>query len=294
MDEESQTKVLGIVTETSTTLSRTAVRTLLRAIKGGYYVYVLHRPCGTPFYVGKGTGDRVLCHERDANQTTLRSHKLNTIRALYASGASVGYTIETLASEAEALARERELILQFGRHDLGTGPLTNMTDGGEGPANFSEETRQRHRNTLAGILEDGSARSAVNAFFMKMGVKVDSVPIKPLGERRLEPLTPHPNARRPSARQAAALAALVIGNRAILYPGCRLRRRFDLEDGTAVLENGVGRDMLKSGMALIADAAPCNELLEVTELGFEMTVQFVGRNILLDYGALMPEIRTLT
>jgi len=268
---------------------RDVVQTQLRAAKGQYYVYILSRPCGTPFYVGKGIGDRVFCHERDALNTTLRSHKLNTIRALHGAKALVRYSIELMTSEEEALARERLLILQYGRHDLGTGPLTNMTDGGEGPANFSEETRQRHRDTLAGVLEDGSPRSAVNAFFNRIGVPVGSIPIKPLGEMRLETLTPHPRPRQPRARQAAALAALAIGNSAILHPGARLRRTFDLEGSAAVLENGVGRDMLKSGMLEIVEGSAGAEILEVTELGYSATVEFVGRAILLDYGALVPD-----
>ena len=277
-------------TEPLTNSSRELARSQLRAGRGQYYAYVLSRPCGTPFYVGKGVSDRVFCHERDAINNTLRSHKLNTIRALHSAGALVGYSIELMASEADALARERELILTHGRHDLGTGPLTNMTDGGEGPANFSEETRQRHRDTLAGVLEDGSPRSAVNAFFNRIGVKVDSVPIKPLGERRLEPLTAHPSPRRPSARQAAALAALVIGNSAVLRPGCRLRRVFDLEDGPAVLENGVGRDMVKSGMIQITEAIAGAEIIEVTPIGYRATLEFVGEAVLLDYGAIMPKV----
>lgn len=270
--------------------SRESARSQLRAASGKHYVYVLSKPCGLPFYVGKGISQRVFCHERDAVNTTLRSHKLNTIRALHSAGEQVGYSIELMASEAEALARERELIQMHGRHDLGTGPLTNMTDGGEGPANFSEETRQRHRDTLAGVLEDGSPRSAVNAFFNRIGVRVGSVPIKPLGERRLEPLTAHPRPRQPSARQAAALAAVAIGNSAILRPGCRLRRVFELEDGLAVLENGVGRDMLKSGMIRIVEASPGAETFEVTDVGYNATIEFVGGAVLLAYGVIMPKV----
>ncbi len=278
---------------TSTNASRNAALARLRTAKGSYYVYVLSRPCGTPFYVGKGVNDRVFCHERDAINTTLRSHKLNAIRAIHKASEQIVYTIEVLATQEEALARERDLILAHGRYDLGTGPLTNMTDGGEGPANFSEETRQRHRDTLAGVLEDGSPRSTVNAFFNRIGVKVSSVPIKPIGERRLEPLTPHPRPRKPSARQAAALTALTIGNSVILSPGCRLHRVFDLEGSLAVLENGVGRDMLRSGMSSVVDAQPGAEIFEVTDLGYGMTLKFVRRSILLAYGVLMPTMTDL-
>lgn len=271
-------------------LTLDSVRSVIRGLGRSYYVYALTRPCGTPFYVGKGVGDRVLCHERDAVNTTLKSHKLNTIRALRAAQVEIQYHIEVMDSEQAALSRERELITRLGRHDLGTGPLTNLTDGGEGPANYSEESHQRHRDTLAGVLEDGSPRSAVNAFFLRLGVKVGSVPIKPLGERRLEPLTPHPEPRKPTARQAAAVAALVIGNSALLQPGAILKRVFQLEDGLAVLENGVGRDMLRSGMLELAGGLPGDETLRITALGFAQTLRLVGRQILLDYGALLPAI----
>ena len=269
-------------------LSREEARALLRRAQGRYYVYTLSKPCGTPFYVGKGIADRVFQHESTATNTSLKSHKLNTLRALQSAGGSVGYGIEVMSSETEALARERQLIQLYGRHCLGTGCLTNMTDGGEGPANFSEETRQRHRDTLAGVLEDGSARSATNAFFQRIGIKVSSVPIKPLSEQRLEALTPHPNPRRPTERQAAALAALAIGCRAILSAGCELTRRFDLEGEMVALENGVGRDMLKSGMIELVDHK--GEILCVTAIGFAAAVRLVGKPVLIDYGVLMPDI----
>lgn len=269
---------------------REEVRDVLRSAPAPYYIYVLSKPCGTPFYVGKGQGDRVLNHERDAIQTTKRSHKLNLIRSLHAAGVAVGYSFEFFIEESAALERERHLIQHYGRHDLGTGPLTNMTDGGEGPANFSEETRQRHRDTLAGVLEDGSARSAVNAFFRRFGIEVDSVPIKPLSDGpRVDRLVPHSQPRRPQPRQAAALAAMVVGNDTLLKPGVRLRRRFMLDDDEVILENGAGKDLLKSGMLCVFEATPGCEVLEVTPLGYAETLRLVGEEQLVSLGALMPE-----
>lgn len=271
-------------------LNKEQAQTALREGRGRHYVYVLSRPCRTPFYVGKGIGDRALAHERDAINTSLKSHKLNVIRALHAAGHRIGYTLEFMESEAAALSRERFLIAQYGRYDLGHGPLTNMTDGGEGPANFSEETRQKHRDTLAGIVEDGSPRSSVNAFFLRIGIPVASVPIKPLGERRLEPLSPHPIPRQPSARQAAAIVALAIGNKAILAPGLELNRRFRLDEIEVVLENGVGRDLLKSGMLKVSSGTAGAEILKLTPLGLTETIRLIGRETLTSFGVLMPNI----
>jgi uncharacterized protein len=270
--------------------SRDEAHQHLRNYPQRHYVYVLLKPCGTPFYVGKGIGARVFAHESAARNTVDKSHKLNTIRALHNAGSLVLYSITICQSAADALTRERELIQLFGRHDLGTGPLTNLTDGGEGPANFSEETRQKHRNTLSGVAEDGSARSSLNGFYLKLGIPVGSVPIKPLGTRRLQPLAPHPSPRSPSDRQAAALAALSIGNRKLLEPNILLKRRFEFEDGTAVLENGVGRDLLKSGMLQLANTEPGDETFSITEMGHLETVSRVGRQVLVSFGVLMPNI----
>lgn len=270
--------------------SREAVSRQIRNEARPFYVYVLRRPDGEPFYVGKGQLDRVFCHERDALYTTVRTHKLNVIRVLHGAGGAVGYGIDSFFDrEADALARERALIQSLGRHNLRTGPLTNLTDGGEGLANFSEETRQRHRDTLAGVLDDGSARSSVNAFFLRLGIAVASVPIKPLSQHRPEPLVPHAQARQPKPRQAAALAAAAIGNGVLLAAGVKLHRRFRLDDLEAIIENGVGKDILKSGMAVLHDATPKHEVLEVTLLGYEATLAMVGRDTLIDLGALMPK-----
>lgn len=79
------------------------VRALLRQVNGRYYVYILHRPCRTPFYVGEGIGDRVFHHEGMAANTSLISRKLNTLRGLQSAGAPLGYSIEWMPSATEAL-----------------------------------------------------------------------------------------------------------------------------------------------------------------------------------------------
>lgn len=109
-----------------------------------HYVYVLARPNGRVFYVGKGQGNRIMAHERKA-RGDCRCHKCNVIRKIWRDGGEVQrYTVFTTSDEQAAFAYERELIAFYGRKNL-----CNQTDGGEGAAVFgrevSEETREKLR-----------------------------------------------------------------------------------------------------------------------------------------------------
>jgi len=56
-----------------------------------------------------------------------------------------GYSIEIVAScvdDAASQALEVDLIAQYGRADLGRGPLVNLTDGGDGHAGMIPTERQ--------------------------------------------------------------------------------------------------------------------------------------------------------
>ena len=103
-----------------------------------FYVYVLTRPNGDPFYVGKGTGDRIVEHEREARRGC-DCRKCRVIRKIWRSGGQIQRSIifET-DDEAAALAQERAVIAFFGRENL-----VNHTDGGEGSVNLSEEARAK-------------------------------------------------------------------------------------------------------------------------------------------------------
>jgi hypothetical protein len=51
--------------------------------KIGYYIYSLCRPgAKKPFYIGKGTGDRVFAHASAAIRSKSSSDKLKTIREI--------------------------------------------------------------------------------------------------------------------------------------------------------------------------------------------------------------------
>jgi len=252
-----------------------------------HYVYVLARADGAPFYVGKGMGNRVFHHEAEARTTSRLTHKLNVIRAMATRGETIRYCIEsTHLDEGEALARERTLIAQFGRHDLGHGPLTNQTDGGEGAANPSEASRESRRQTLWGADAPDEERRTANRFFQSL-CRVASVPIKPLSKFVPERLHANRASLAMTPRQAAALAASAILNRILITEGAVIPRLLDVEGVPAAIENGVGRDILSSGMARLSDITCGRETLALTRAGSRYILRQLDRKVLIDAGVVV-------
>jgi len=255
-----------------------------------FYVYKLSRPDGTPFYVGKGVGRRLFCHERDALGPD-RSHKLNTIRQIKNFGYDIRYEIVAFyEDEGECHAQEIAEILRIGRHDLGTGPLTNLTGGGEGTSGLSEETKARIDADLHGVDAPGD-RGIANRFFLQLCSSVESVPVRPLSASKPRPLTPLPHCRTPTPRMAAALAASAIANRVLVEAGCIVPRRMEVEGRPMIIEYGASTNLLNAGMAsLLANEPPGYEKFVLSSIGCEAILKFIGERILLDAGVLMPAL----
>ena len=93
-----------------------------------FYVYAFLREDGTPYYIGKGTGNRAWGKRRFRPTDDSRIIILK----------------ETL-TETEAFSEETRLIEFYGRKDLGTGCLRNLTNGGEGPSGWIPSTETRDK-----------------------------------------------------------------------------------------------------------------------------------------------------
>lgn len=123
-----------------------------------YYTYLYRHPDTLePFYVGMGKGRRRFAHLKEAKLNPIPEsgqHKLNAIRKLLQEGKDpLIEIVQNNLSREQAAALEIELISTYGRRDLGTGVLTNQTDGGDGNRGWNEEAKQkvRDRNLLLGI-----------------------------------------------------------------------------------------------------------------------------------------------
>jgi hypothetical protein len=83
----------------------------------GFYVYAYLREDGTPYYIGKGKNRRAWSTQR----TVIRPKNIKNIIILYHS-----------LTESESFELEKKYILKYGRKDIGTGILRNLSDGGDG------------------------------------------------------------------------------------------------------------------------------------------------------------------
>jgi hypothetical protein len=242
-------------------------RAFIKNVGRSPYVYILLRPCQTPFYVGKGTGGRAFEHVLEA----LRGHrtiegnpfKCNVIRKIIEAGKTVRYRIDSLHKDGpSADEREKTLIQCIGRlHD--GGPLTNLAaGGGQGAAPYSTEKRT---SNLSGASKHEETRR-LNAFFQSIE-RVKSVPIKAVSRygtsvRRTTTMT-KPQGFKP--RSAGALVASAICHDIQLVEGANIPRQFIYDGIESIIENGACENI--TGLDIVRVTASCYPSDEVLVLG---------------------------
>jgi NUMOD3 motif len=94
-----------------------------------YYTYAYLREDKTPYYIGKGKGNRL--YKKGSRVFAPPKDKSRII------------FLKQNLTEEEAFKHEIYMIDVFGRKDLGTGILHNRTNGGEGISNLSDEARKK-------------------------------------------------------------------------------------------------------------------------------------------------------
>jgi hypothetical protein len=103
-----------------------------------YYTYAFLREDKTPYYIGKGKGNRAY-RRRDKGIKPPKDKSKILI-------------LKQNLTEEESFRHEVYMIAVFGRKDLGTGILHNKTNGGDGVSGavVSDETRRKMSEALKG------------------------------------------------------------------------------------------------------------------------------------------------
>ena len=115
----------------------------IEKLSGRYYTYLLMRPDGSVFYVGKGQDNRIDQHELEAKKG-IQSEKCDVIRAIWEQGGEIiKQKVGFFDKEEDAHALEMALIDFFGNEKL-----TNKTKGTGDPNSLTMRLTGTDRETI--------------------------------------------------------------------------------------------------------------------------------------------------
>lgn len=122
------------------------VYVFLNKLKPGNFIYDDIKFEYEPFYIGKGTGNRIQSSKYD-RECPFKVNKINKI--IEYGGEVLSVKLYNNLENFESLEIEKRLIKLIGRRDLGLGPLVNLTDGGDGRLSspHSEDVKRKISET---------------------------------------------------------------------------------------------------------------------------------------------------
>lgn len=107
------------------------------------YVYIWKTPEGQPFYVGLTKSIHRTNPQNAGGRNWLCRQKLSEVGVK-----KVVVEFHTVADIISAQELERKLITEYGRVQLGTGPLTNLQEGGNGAHGMSDAGKESLRQRM--------------------------------------------------------------------------------------------------------------------------------------------------
>jgi hypothetical protein len=124
-----------------------------------YYTYAFLREDKTPYYIGKGKGNRA--YRRKRNDIKPPKDKSRII------------FLKQNLLEQEAFKHEKYMIAVFGRIDLGTGILHNKTNGGDGSSGriVNEGTKRKLSEAQTGKTHSEETRRKMSEAHKNSNIK---------------------------------------------------------------------------------------------------------------------------
>ena len=144
------------------TLFSSYIYVYLNPVKPGNFKYGKFTFTFEPFYIGKGsTYGRIDSHLKESNRDAgTNRHKTNTISKIKKSGHEpIRFKLYENITDNSANRLEKYLISVIGRADLKRGPLTNLTDGGEGVLGYKHDENSKNK------IGEGSKKSWDENYF---------------------------------------------------------------------------------------------------------------------------------